>query len=129
MQVFTKLQTVFVILWLADQFSRIASQTCSGDNSVYGYMLRGNIFKILQTALPFECSQACEGDVRCQSFNYVISKDTSELNNRSKKARPEDLLPSSEEVISNTLVSRKCHIVDSYSLHSLNQIPPCSSMT
>lgn len=96
MQVFTKLQTVFVILWLADQFSRIASQTCSGDNSVYGYMLRGNIFKTLQTALPFECSQACEGDVRCQSFNYVISKNTCELNDRTKKARPADFLPSSE---------------------------------
>ena len=96
MQVFTKLQTVFVILWLADQFSRITSQTCSGDNSVYGYMLRGNIFKTLQTALPFECSQACEGDVRCQSFNYVISKNTCELNDRTKKARPADFLPSSE---------------------------------
>ena len=96
MQIFTKLQTVFLILWLSNQFSRIASQACSGDNSVFGFMLRRNIFKTLQTALPLECSQACEGDVRCQSFNYVISKDTRELNNRSKKARPEDLLPSSE---------------------------------
>ena len=96
MQVFAELQTFFLIFWLGNQFSRIASQACSSDDSVFGYMLRGNIFKTLQTVLPFECSQACKGDVRCQSFNYVISKDTCELNDRTKEARPEDFAPNSE---------------------------------
>ena len=120
MQVFTKLQTVFVILWLADQFSRIASQTCSSDNSVYGYMLRGNIFKTLQTALPSECSQACEGDVRCQSFNYVISKNTCELNDRTKKARPADFLPSSERYYYEKSKNR-----GNFKHFSVTQVPYC----
>ena len=39
-----------------------------------------------------DCRQACNSDVRCQSFNYVIFKDICELNNRTKEARPEDFI-------------------------------------
>ena len=106
--------------YCGNQFSRIASQACSGDNSVFGFMLGRNIFKTLQTALPLECSQACEGDVRCQSFNYVISKDTRELYNRSKKARPEDLLPSSERYYCGKSKNR-----GNFKHFSVTQVPYC----
>ena len=35
-------------------------------------------------------------DVRCQSFNYVFTQGKCELSNRTKEARPEDFVPSSE---------------------------------
>ena len=36
-----------------------------------------------------EGRQACNSDVRCQSYNYVIFKDICELNNRTKEATPQ----------------------------------------
>ena len=56
-------------------------------------MLKGHIFKTFH-ARPgsFDCSHACNSDVRCQSYNYVVSRDICELNNRTKEARPEDFV-------------------------------------
>ena len=39
------------------------------------------------------CLLECYRDVRCQSFNFLISRATCELNNRTKEARPEDFVP------------------------------------
>ena len=60
-------------------------------------MLRRHIFKkITGTPLGNVCLRECYRDVRCQSFNYVISKETCELSNRTKEARPEDFVPNSD---------------------------------
>ena len=57
-------------------------EKCSGEAeySILGMMLRRHIFrKITGTPLGNVCLRECYRDVRCQSFNYVISKETWEL--------------------------------------------------
>ncbi|KAL9963762.1 hypothetical protein ACROYT_G027300 [Oculina patagonica] len=56
-------------------------------------MLRGHTFQTFNAQpLSTDCREACNSDVRCQSYNYVFFKDICELNNRTKEARPEDFV-------------------------------------
>lgn len=61
--------------------------------SIYQKMLRGHTFKTFK-ARPgsADCGQACNADIRCKSYNYVIFKDICELNNRTKEDRPDDFV-------------------------------------
>ena len=58
-------------------------------------MLQRHVFKRI-TGLSYVCLKECRLDLRCQSFNYVISKEMCELNNRTKEARPEDYVSDSD---------------------------------
>jgi len=93
------LQRIYIIavfLLCQQSFVESAVEECSGEAeySISGMMLRRHIFKKITGApLGSVCLQECYRDVRCQSFNYVISKETCELNNRTKEARPEDFVP------------------------------------
>ncbi|KAL9963330.1 hypothetical protein ACROYT_G032522 [Oculina patagonica] len=61
------------------------------------YTLRRNIYKrILGAPMGDVCLLECYRDIRCQSFNYVISQNMCELNIRTKEARPEDFVPDSD---------------------------------
>ena len=71
----------------------VVSQQCGSHYSIFGMMLRRHTFKTLNTSIPLECNRACNDDIRCRSFNYVIKKNVCELNNRAKEARPEDFVP------------------------------------
>ena len=76
-----------------------AVEECSGEAeySILGMMLRRHIYKKIPRApLGNACLQECYRDAGCQSFNYVISKETYELNNRTKEAKPEDFVPNSD---------------------------------
>ena len=77
-------------------FSGLIAQQCSRQVSVYGMMLQRHIFKIVETSKTLECLKACNDEKRCQSFNYVVSKNICEMNNRTKEARPEDFVPDSD---------------------------------
>ena len=69
----------------------IAAHECGIDSySIYQMMLKGHTFSTFN-ARPgsLDCRQACNSDVRCQSYNYVMFKDICELNNRTKEARPQ----------------------------------------
>ena len=98
----TELQCINVIavfLLCQQSFVEAAVEECSGEAeySISGMMLRRHIYKKITGApLGNVCLQECYRDVRCQSFNYVISKETCELNNRTKDARPEDFVPNSD---------------------------------
>ena len=73
---------------------KIATHECGiASYSIYQMMLKGHTFNTFN-ARPgsLDCSQACNSDVRCQSYNYVIFKDICELNNRTKDASPEDFV-------------------------------------
>ena len=91
---------ILVALLLCQQaFVESAVEECSGEAeySILGMMLGGHIFKKITGApLGNVCLREFYRDVRCQSFNYVISKETCELNNRTKEARPEDFVPNSD---------------------------------
>ncbi|XP_078382571.1 uncharacterized protein LOC144665240 isoform X1 [Oculina patagonica] len=84
-----------VLLLLCQIFYGEATQECTeAEYSKFGMMLRRHIFKkIMGVSLSGLCLVDCYQDVRCQSFNYVISKYMCEFNNRTKEARPEDYVP------------------------------------
>ena len=77
-----------VLLMLCQMFSGLIAKQCSRQVSVYGMMLQRHIFKIVETSTTFECLTACNDEERCQSFNYVDSKNI--------WARPEDSVPDSD---------------------------------
>lgn len=89
---------ITLLLMVSVMFQNISSQQCGVDTySVYQMMLRGHTFKIFKARpLSLDCREACVSDVRCQRYNYVMFKDISELNNRTKEARPEDLVKDSD---------------------------------
>ena len=79
---------------LCHMIYKVIPQHCdNGEYSIFGKMLRGHIFKTIKVSTPHECLQACNNDIRCRSFNYVIMRDVCELNNRTKEARPENFVP------------------------------------
>lgn len=65
----------------------------SDSYSIYQKMLKGHTYKTFKTwTRSFDCRDACSSDVRCQSYNFVFLRDTCELNNRTKQARPNDFV-------------------------------------
>ncbi|XP_067037071.1 uncharacterized protein [Acropora muricata] len=85
--------------WLSANFliSRIihietTNEVCHGEYSVSGKFLKGHTFKTITVDSPTRCQMLCSQDVRCQSYNFIISKHTCELNNRTKEATPEDFV-------------------------------------
>lgn len=84
-----------------------ASLQCRREQSTMGMMLRQHVFKKIKgVSLGTECLQACNDEIRCQSFNYVISQSACELNDRTKQARPEDFVPDSDRYYFKREVNR-----------------------
>lgn len=50
----------------------------------------------LASKTPYHCQQACDKEMRCQSFNYLVYREECELNSRTKESRlcvrPEEAL-------------------------------------
>ncbi|KAL9963778.1 hypothetical protein ACROYT_G027318 [Oculina patagonica] len=56
-------------------------------------MLRGHTYNTFKArSLSMHCREACNSEIKCQSYNYVFFQDICELNNRTKEARPEDFV-------------------------------------
>ena len=87
---------VFTLLVMCQISHELDAQQCRSEYSIRGMMLKGHIFMAKKTANWLKCVDKCNHDVRCQSFNYVISQCMCELNNRTKEARPEDFVANSE---------------------------------
>ena len=87
-------------------FSGLIAQQCSRQVPVYGMMLQGHIFKIVETSNTLECLKTCNDEKRCQSFNFVVSKSICEMNNRTKEARPEDFVPDSDRYYCGRVINR-----------------------
>ena len=89
-------------------FCKLDAQQCiiRGEYSIRGMMLKGHTFIEEKTGIWLNCLDKCEDDVRCQSFNYVISQGICELNNRTKEARPEDFVPDSDRFYMKRLDGR-----------------------
>ena len=96
------LYSIPVLLALCHVFHEVTAQQCSANEqkreaSIFGMMLQRHIFKrITGATLGNVCLQECYRDIRCQSFNFVISQDMCELNNRTKEARPEHFVADPE---------------------------------
>ena len=65
---------------------------CGDFQPFYEMALKGHVFQALKVPSSLYCLEACKHEARCQSFNHVMGKDTCELNNRTKEARPEDFI-------------------------------------
>ena len=90
-----KLFFLAAVLGISQLFCEVEAQQCSKQSkepSQFGMKLQRHIFKRM-TEPSYVCLKECRLDLRCQSFNYVISKEMCELNNRTKEARPEDFVP------------------------------------
>jgi len=92
-----QLLNIVILLVLCPMFCGATAPQCSqAESSIYGMMLRRHVIKtITGISLGGLCLQECYRDVRCQSFNYLISRATCELNDRTKEAKPEDFVPDS----------------------------------
>ena len=62
------------------------------EQSVSGKALKGHTFKTKRVQDPYECLIFCDSELACQSYNYVKTGKTCELNNRTKEARPGDFV-------------------------------------
>ena len=91
---------ITVLLVLCQMLYGAVGQQCTpekAETSILGMMLRRHVYKrITGVEYGHVCLLDCYQDVRCQSFNYVISQYMCELNNRTKEARPEDYVPDSD---------------------------------
>ncbi|XP_020628450.1 ryncolin-2-like [Orbicella faveolata] len=86
------------VLLMSQMFYKLDAQQCiiRGEYSIRGMMLKGYTYIEEKTGIWLNCLDKCDDDIRCQSFNYVISQSICELNNRTKEARPEDFVPDSD---------------------------------
>ena len=85
---------------------------CRSEYSIGGMMLKGHTFMEKTTANLLKCVDKCNDDVRCQSFNYVITRGICELNDRTKEARPDHFVQDSERVYLKRLSKRgNCSLV------------------
>ena len=89
---FKKAKLAVVLLVLSNVRYSATSYCTQTENSIKSMMLRQYVFKTFHAPTFLGCLVACEEDVRCQSFNYIITQDICELNNRTKEARPEHFI-------------------------------------
>ena len=87
---------VFSLFVICQMSCELDAQQCRSEYSIRGMMLKRHIFMAKKTANWLKCVDKCNHDIRCQSFNYVVSQSMCELNNRTKEARPEDFVPDAD---------------------------------
>ena len=93
-----ELLNIPILLVVCPMFCGATALQCSqAESSIYGMKLKGHVIKtITGISLGGLCLQECYRDVRCQSYNFLISRATCELNDRTKEARPENFVPDPE---------------------------------
>jgi len=79
---------------------------CLTESSALYKALVGFTYRTLEKLKPLECHQACNADFLCQSFNYVMLKETCEPNNRTKDARPGHSLPDKDRFYVKRITNR-----------------------
>ena len=80
-------------------FHEFVAEHCGTSSySIYQMMLKGHTYMRIKArpGSPLDCKQACDFDVRCQSYNYIMSQDICELNTKTKEARPDDFIKNSD---------------------------------
>ena len=69
-----------------------AHDQCRTEVNIQGMALESHVFKRWSLAAPHLCDVKCGQEIACQSYNYNRKYQICELNNRTKEARPENLL-------------------------------------
>ena len=100
------LAITLLAIMICRMFCKLNPGQCRSEYSIGGMMLKGHTFLEKTTANWLKCVDKCNNDVRCQSFNYVITRGICELNDRTKEARPEHFFKDSERVYLKRLSKR-----------------------
>ena len=100
------LAITLLVTMICRVFCKLDPGQCRSEHSIGGMMLRGHTFMEMTTTNWLKCVDKCNDDVRCQSFNYVITRGICELNDRTKEARPGDFVVDSERVYLKRLDKR-----------------------
>ena len=87
----------------------VHNEPCGSVQPIYGMALKGHVFQTLRVPSSLHCLKACNNDIRCQSINHLMGKDICELNNRTKEARPENLIPDSTKLYMKRFKNRGKH--------------------
>ncbi|CAH3141590.1 unnamed protein product [Pocillopora meandrina] len=69
-----------------------ANDQCRTEVNIQGMALKRSVFRRWSVAAPHLCDVKCGQEIACQSYNYNRKYQICELNNRTKEARPENLL-------------------------------------
>ncbi|XP_078382666.1 uncharacterized protein LOC144665310 isoform X2 [Oculina patagonica] len=95
------------ILWVCQVLSAaFHSDPCGSVQPFYGMMLKGHVFQSMKTSNSLQCLMTCDNNFICQSFNYVVTKEICELNNRTSEAAPEDLVPDKDGFYMKRFIKR-----------------------
>jgi len=84
---------LWVVLTICDVAEKTMAQQCPSERSISGWMLQRHIYKTALADIGLPCLSSCGTDVRCQSFNFVMSSHVCEFNDRTKEAKPKDFIP------------------------------------
>ena len=85
--------TIFTIFFIPRLFMMASSKQCEVKLSKYGTALKNHILKTVAVRTPLDCYFLCQNNMKCKSYNFMITGDICELNNSTKEARPHDFLP------------------------------------
>ena len=85
--------TIFSIFFILRLFLMASSKQCEVKLSKYGRALKNHILKTVAVRTPLDCYFLCQNNMKCKSYNFMITGDICELNNSTKEARPHDFLP------------------------------------
>ena len=85
-----------ILVTICQLINTTPAQHCSAfgsASSIMGWMLQRHVYKTMLADVGVRCLIVCRTDDRCQSFNFVMSLQMCEFNDRVKEARPEDFIP------------------------------------
>ncbi|XP_068689699.1 uncharacterized skeletal organic matrix protein 5-like [Montipora foliosa] len=85
--------TIFSIFFISRLFMMVSSKQCEIKLSKSGRALKNHILKTVDVRTPLDCYFLCQNNMKCKSYNFMITSDICELNNSTKEARPHDFLP------------------------------------
>jgi len=100
---------IFVIFLTDLAYKAEFGKECNGPRQlpISGMMLQRHIFDKRMTRSGYaECLFVCREEKVCQSFNFVISENACEFNNRTKEASPKDFVPNPDRYYVKRDVSR-----------------------
>ena len=85
--------TIFSIFFIPRLFMMASSKQCEVKLLKSGRALKNHILKTVDVRTPLDCHFLCQNNMKCKSYNFMITSDICELNNSTKEARPHDFLP------------------------------------
>lgn len=85
--------TIFSIFFVPRLFMMASSKQCEVKLTKSGRALKNHILKTVAVRTPLDCHFLCQNNMKCKSYNFMITGDICELNNSTKEARPHYFLP------------------------------------